>query len=467
MRTTGQIGLALVAIIALVAGVTYLSHYGPSSARSGDAAAGSTDKSSALPQDLALLTFKSPKIDWMEPSEGDFEMASHGFHDFWFQNGKQPTRLGLDRKNCKCTDVEIMVLDEEHLPNLQRWFGVGGTTVLAGLQQGPMVCVSLLAWEQLALPKLFGLDMKWEMLDSATKNGVVLPPKGGGLVRVHFEGKKDLRGPFLLKATLWAEPEGSSLQRTFGDLEMPLNYVEPISLSAAQVNMESFNAKDEKTGGVMVYSTTQAGFDLYVTQPAPSPLVDVQIDDLNGDEIVEYGKAAGINKRILSAKRVKVTVRERVADNQRMDLGPFYRKFWLSRIKEEPEELLLTAVGDVRGELIVGSPEDRGRVNVKTFRSNSGTSKTVTILAEKPGMELDLKDVRVLPENVQEHMSVRLEKVNRSSGSDQRNRWHLHVELKPGFPPGKMPEGSAVYLQIAGSNPPRQIRIPLMGMAYQ
>ncbi len=270
----------------------------------------------------------------------------------------------------------------------------------------------------------------------------------------------------MLKAKLWAEPEGHPLQRTSGELEMPLNYVEPIILSAAQVNMETFNARDEKTAGVMVYSITEAGFNLYVTQPSPSPLVDVQINDLNHDEIADYQKAAGIKQRILAAKRVKVTVRERVSDNQRMDLGPFYRKFWLSRTKEEPEELLLTAIGEIRGELVVGAPDDHGRVNVKTFRSISGTSKSVPILALQPGLDLDLKDVRVLPENVQAHTQVRLEKV-KSSGGEQRGRWHLHVELKPGFPPGKMPEGSAVYLQIAGSKPPRQIRIPLMGMAYQ
>ncbi len=192
MKTTGQIGLALVAIIALVAGVTYLSHYGPSAARSGETTpdAAKNDKPAAQPEDFAIITVPNRKVEWMEPSEGDFEMGSRGYHDFWLQNGKQPTLLGLAFKNCKCTDVEVMVLDEEHLPNFHRWLGVGATTVLAGMQQGPLACVSLMAWDELALPKLFGLDMKYQVLETDAKKGISLPAKGGGIIRVRLRARK-------------------------------------------------------------------------------------------------------------------------------------------------------------------------------------------------------------------------------------------------------------------------------------
>jgi hypothetical protein len=173
-----------------------------------------------------------------------------------------------------------------------------------------------------------------------------------------------------------------------------------------------------------------------------------------------------MDRRVLAAKRVKVTVRERISDSQRMDLGPFFRKILLSRSKDEPEEAQLLVGGEIRGELVVGSPDDRGRIDLHSFRSRAGTSKTITVLAQQPGLDLETKDIRVFPENLQSHMKVRLEKV-KSSGGEQRNRWHLRVDLDAGFPPGKLPEGSAVFLQIAGSSPPRQIRIPINGMAYQ
>jgi hypothetical protein len=81
-------------------------------------------------------------------------------------------------------------------------------------------------------------------------------------------------------------------------------------------------------------------------------------------------------------------------------------------------------------------------------------------------LDLDPKVIRVFPENLQAHMEIRLEKL-KPTGSEKRNRWCLHVRLNPGFPLGGLPEGSALFLQMAESNPPRQIRIPITGRAYQ
>jgi len=467
MRTTGQIGLALFAVIALVAGVTYLSQYGPGAGRSTDSTKVQETPVSPESTELATIGFSTPKVEWSDPGEADFEKARRGYHDFWFRNLSSGTVLiGLEFKNCKCEDAEVMVLDEKHITNFHHWFGTSAATILAGLQRGPLACVSLMAWEYLAVPKLFDLDMKWEGLEQGARKGLPIPPKGGGLVRIFFQGKKELMGGFTVKARLWAEPEGHPQQRSFGELEMPINYVAPISAVAGQLNLGPFNAKDEKTDGVMIYSTTEAGFNLYATIPNPSPLIDVQIEELNPAEIAEYQKAAQLEKRVLAAKRLTVKVHERISDSQRMDLGPFYRKVFLSRTKEDPEELQVVFGGEIRGEVVVGSPEDRGRIDLKTFRASAGITRTVTILAQIPDLDLDTKAIRVFPENLQAHMEVRLEKLKASAG-EKRNRWRLHVRLNPGFPPGAMPEGSALFLQIAGANPPRQLRIPITGRAYQ
>jgi hypothetical protein len=468
MRTTGQIGLALFAIIALVAGVTYLSQYGPGGGRAVDSATGKEAAVNPETTDVGTIGFVTPKVEWADPAEGEFQKALRGYHDFWFRNLSSTTTLiGLEYKNCKCEDAEVLVLDENHIANFHKWFGTSAATILAGLERGPIACISLMAWQNLAVPKLFDLNMKWESLEQGARKGLPIPAKGGGLVRVFFQGKKDLMGPFLVKARLWAEPEGRPQSRSYGELEMPLTYVAPIATSAGQLNLGTFNAKDEKDGGVLIYSTTEAGFNLYAKLAHPSPMIAVQIDDLNPAEIADYQKANQMDqRRILAAKRLKITARERLDDNQRMDLGPFYRKIYLARSKDEPEELEVVVGGEIRGELVVGSPEDRGRIDLKTFRSGLGITKPIVILAQNPDLDLDTKTIRVFPENLQAHMELRLEKLKPSSG-EKRNRWRLHVRLNPGFPPGPMPEGSAVFLQIAGSNPPRQIRIPIAGRAYQ
>jgi hypothetical protein len=470
MRTAIQVALALVAIMALVAGVTYLAQYGPKNV---DATSDSTPLATQAPgadkqapPDLGTIAFATPKVEWTGRNEGDFEKAKKGYHDLWFMNlSSKPTVVGLEYKNCKCTDAAIMPLSKQQIPVFNNWVGTSSATILAGLQRGPLACVSLMGWEYLAVPKLFGLDMQWHGLEQG-KQTVTIPPEGAGLLRIQFEGKKDLLGAFLVKAGLWAEPEGHSNRRTHGEVEVPINYVEPVLVGNNQINLETFNAGDEKTGETLVYSTTDAGFNLYATQPHPSPLINVQIEDLNNDEIAEYKKKEILEPRTLAAKRVKVTVHERLSDANRMDLGPFYRKILLSKAKDEPEDATLIVGGEIRGDLVVGAPEDRGRIDLKTFRAERGVNRTVTVLAQQPSLELDTKAIRVYPENLQEFVDVTLEKA-KPIGSDKRNRWHLHVALKPGFPPGKFPEGTAVFLQIAGSNPPRQIRIPITGMAYQ
>ena len=466
MRTTGQIGLALAAIIALVAGVTYLSQYGPGSGKGTEPVA-PVSAGDKAPKGPDIIRFATNKMEWSVPNEGDFERNSRGQHDFFFINyADKTTLLGIDAKNCKCEDAEVMVLEPAEVAKFPQWFGTSAATILAGLERGPLACVSLMAWEELAVPKLFGLNMTWEQLDQESKKGVPVPPKGGGVLRVRFKGKKDLFGAFLVKVRLWQEPQGQPAQRMYGDLEVPITYVAPITLTSGQINLETFNARDEKSGALTIYSSTEAKFDLYVNAVHPSPLINLKIDDLNNDEIAELQKTSGPEKRILAAKRVAVTVHERLSDSQRMDLGPFYRKFWVSTSKDDPEEGSFVVGGEVRGELVVGSTEDRGRIDLKSFKARSGISKTVSILAQQPNLELDTKDIHIYPESLQSHMKVHLEKL-KPIGGEQRNHWHLQVTLSPGFPAGKMPEGSAVFVQIAGSNPPHQIRIPIGGMAYQ
>jgi hypothetical protein len=468
MRTAVQIALALVAIMALVAGVTYLAQYGPSNSGPVKTEPAATAMKPAgdpeAPTDF--VRFNTQKVVWTEPGEGDFEKAKKGYHDLWFTNSLQkPIVMGLEFKNCKCTDAEILPLTKEQKATFPNWFATAATTIIAGMERGPLACVTLMSWEYLAAPKLFGFDLKWKPLEQGKKT-VTIPAEGAGLLRIHFEGKKDLKGAFLVKARLWAEPEGEPKRRIHGDFELPINYVEPLQVVNNQINLETFNSGDEKSGEALVFSTTDAGFDLYAKEVNPSPLIKLEIQDLTNGEIAEYKSSNVLEKRTLAAKRVKVTVRERLSDSNRMDLGPFYRKILLSRSKDEPEEVTVVVGGEIRGELVVGSPEDRGRIDLKTFKSARGINKTIAVLAQKPNLELDAKNVRVFPENLRSYLNVRVERLN-PAGSDKRGRWYLHLTVNPGFPPGKFPEGSAVFLQIAGANPPRQIRIPISGMAFQ
>ena len=135
-----------------------------------------------LPPDLGTIAFRTPKVEWTEKNEGDFEKAKKGYRDLWFINmSSKPTVVGLEYKNCKCTDAEIMPLSKQQLPGFYKWMGSSAATILAEMQRGPLACVSLMEWEYVAVPQLFGLDMKWHGLEQG-KETVTIPPEGGGLL---------------------------------------------------------------------------------------------------------------------------------------------------------------------------------------------------------------------------------------------------------------------------------------------
>jgi hypothetical protein len=52
------------------------------------------------------------------------------------------------------------------------------------------------------------------------------------------------------------------------------------------------------------------------------------------------------------------------------------------------------------------------------------------------------------------------------AGGDSKSFWQMAVEVPPGCPPGAFPSHSAIILDIPG-DPPRHVRIPVQGTAFQ
>jgi hypothetical protein len=126
---------------------------------------------------------------------------------------------------------------------------------------------------------------------------------------------------------------------------------------------------------------------------------------------------------------------------------------------------MVPIVGIVRGEVTVGADSDKGKINLTSFAASSGVSKTVPIIAEKPGVELstDEKDVKVEPDSL-DYLQVKLEK-QRARNADPKGRWNLTVKVPRGGPVGPLPRHSAILLKMPGSQ--RNIRVPISGTAYQ
>src|SRR5207245_6900724 len=99
---------------------------------------------------------------------------------------------------------------------------------------------------------------------------------------------------------------------------------------------------------------------------------------------------------------VRVTVRERLSDAVQMELGPFVRRITLTSDPEiEPAQVVVTGV--VRGDVTVGTEDDKGRIALGFFPARNGITKNVRLIAHRPGLEL--KVARVDPEGTSQKVT--------------------------------------------------------------
>src|SRR5439155_1017592 len=116
MKSPSRIVLAIFAVVALVAGITFVKQYQVSPSVSPTA-----PTNAPLKAEEVKLTFPKGTIwDWDPPADGKFEQHSHGYKDFLFQNDNPgPVELGLKAKSCKCSEVSIgLTKDKADTANL-------------------------------------------------------------------------------------------------------------------------------------------------------------------------------------------------------------------------------------------------------------------------------------------------------------------------------------------------------------
>jgi hypothetical protein len=456
MKFVSQIGLAIVAIVGLVAGITYVSQILPE---------GRTPVSPGTAADTKAtdLIFPVRKVEWDPPSAGEVEQETRGYHDFWFQNeAAAPVELGLHSKSCKCSDVTVCLLSPDQAVRIQLVAPFCAVSQIVAGQLGILELCAQVLIDPANSPELLAMrKLDWQKLDPGDPKGVVVEPRGAGMVRLAYEGKKDKVGGELLSVTLWIQArEGRPAPRSFTNLELPVTFVPPVRVLDASLSLDDVNPREEKQVQFMCWSSTRADFPLTVKEPFNDPCVSCAWSPLSAQERHSLNETT--KSRVLSGYRVRVLVRERPDDNQQMDLGPFNRRIALtSDAAREPT--IVQVHGVVRGEVTVGAEEDKGRIALGTYPARRGVpDKRVKLTSEQPGLELEL--ARIEPEGIRYVRVKSLKKIEPTV--DGRTRWELAVEVPPGGPSGKLPEHCAVLLKIPGKTP-RHIRIPITGMAYQ
>jgi hypothetical protein len=367
-----------------------------------------------------------------EPRE--LEWHKEASRIFWFRNDNpEPVKVWLHSKSCKCTHVDGCVLPEDWkaLPAEEKEKRAGET------------------------------NLSWQTLDRDEGPAFEVPANGPLGIRLNWKGQT--LGPQLLKAELKTQHKG--IDGAPINLEVPLIFVQAVRISpeentkdatdATEVSVGTLLTGDVKTARLLFWSSTRNQFSLTgvtaehpcVTFAKPEPLTKEECDTI--------GKRDG--HPILAAYRVTVTVRESNEEGKRLDLGPFRKGIELTS-DEGIDPLRAVLTGMVRGEISVGSMEDRDRVDFKSFEAGQEKTKEITLSTDRTGLDLEI-------EKVPDFLDVKLEPEELPAGTTGKS-WRLRVTVLPNKVIGEFPrETSTIVLKTKGDTP-RRVGIPVVGNVF-
>jgi hypothetical protein len=460
MKFISQMGLAVAAIVVLVAGVTYMSLYS-----SGSRGANNTPVAAPLPRgEKTELYFPGRNVKTPLEYASDFEVLTTGTYDVWFQNKSSiPITLGVDSKSCKCSELFISVLSRE---DTEQFPPQAAASAVAEVGAASLGAPGLLAMfgdtDQSAGWLAAGAaapaaKLKWQPFEVNKTTGVSVAPQCGGLFRVSFKGEK--ASAARLSIGLWSEAETASPSpRADYKLEIPARFVPVLQVAQPEVKVEELNYGEQKTVEFLCWSSTRAKFSLKAKENSGDACFTCACTPLSDEECRQA--APKVASRVLAGYNVKVTVRERVPEGSQLDWGPFLRRIVLTSDPDiEPTDVELR--GRVIGEIIIGIDEDKGAIVLGEFSAKNGKTKTIRLTPLQAGADLQFE--RVEPPTLD---YIKLKSLTKIPAKIGRPEWDLSVEAKPGCPPGPLPRHSAIILKVAGTNP-HNVRIPVRGLAYQ
>jgi hypothetical protein len=458
---TTQVVLALIVIVGMVGGVTFISQYQTSPPPT---EASSTTAEATTPQPAPGVWLPVSIKKWDPASESEFERGKRGHFDFWFENRNDiPLELGVKKKSCTCIEVHNCIFTaEEGKAYLRSWAHSAADQTLAGFA-GTLATMSTIALEENAIPVAMGAKVDWKDTNPEVPCGT-LPPQGCGMFRFVWGPPKAKETSERLQLRFWTGvTEGKIEKHSEQVLELDLSFVPVIRVFPNQVSFEDLGFQETKKEDVFVWSSIDGSLPLQIREGFNDPCITWEIQRLTPQDTERIAATApGQRVRPLAAYRVGVTIHERLSDTVQMPLGPFQRRLIFSS-SPGIEETSILLTGSVRGDVVVGAEEDKGKIDLSSFSAKLGKTKTVRLTTLNPNVDLQVD--RVEPANL-DYLKVKyFRKLPTTSGESQQ-RWELCVEVPAGCQPGALPPSCAVYLKTPGKTP-RDIRIPVSGVAFQ
>jgi hypothetical protein len=420
----------------------------------------------------AVWEFKEGKDEISGPEESgyfrEFEKAEGDGHYFIpFTNVLgEPAVFGLQQTACDCSSAAVCLLPEAQWQEID-----------AALARTP--------WLQPAFP----VEPNWFKLDKLDVKGITIPAGARGLLRVTWHGLKSPGEELKVMYRFWSRPEAEpNAARQITDVLVPVVMTAPVIFEPVTQNVGILGAGESRTTEFHFWSPTRTSPNVAFRPAEADGLVTVEAQPLSPAECqelqktlrAEQEKAKRLPTRVKSALLVRVTVHEQKDKEQmagvglstravigvtarekkgkaQMDQGPFSRSVQVL-LDELPLDIPPPQVtGTIRGEVEVGSLQDQGKVQLKTF--SSAEDRTAVLALYSP-TNVKLEQVSRYPEKALDVTLTRNEKKSTPS----RTAWDLRVTVPAGSWTGSLPPDSVIVLRIVGE-PPRLIRIPVTGIA--
>jgi hypothetical protein len=446
--------MAVLILALMVGGITFVMVYLGSSSRP-------AEKS---PPRSVSLTFTHKTY----PQEGDeppiTEVNQEGRHDFWFTNDSgQDVPVGLIRKGCTCTTVELALAPEGWKTQVAEATAGRVLRLASSLSPGGLEGVGALA--SAYTPELSESEVKTKTLDQT--GSVVVPAGAFGRVRLTWLRKS--AQVLNTDADLWlSQKDGVAGVH----LQVSVRIARPIEVKE-EVSVGSFDIRDletEQKKWVYCWSETRPSFTVKVEpvhgrRAAESDAVEVgQPIALNADDLRRLEQSEKTPGRILSGYRIPLTLRAKAKDNTPIEWGQLFRYINLSSDDEGIEPVQVRVTGAVHGDVTVGGGKDSGVINLGPFSRSRGARGEVVLQTDVQGLELKLDSSRV-----PEYLKARLG--NPEVSPSGHRVWVLEVEVPPDVASGEFPRtddpiyrDSAIYVTTEEERP-RSIRVPVMGTA--
>jgi hypothetical protein len=452
-----RVGLPVVAVVALVFGVTYVSQVAPNTGPPKPVTPG---RAKAIAAPSLIVPTERASWDLNEPPEmptfarhgKEMEPGAAGHYDFWVANIHDvPANIQLMATSCKCADVQLGIVD--------------ASAVAAFLnEQSPAIPQPV---EPAAVEKLLAVAAKnptliqkveWQPLPKFDPNSRVpaADPKTGlriAIVRLDFHPKD--QGRLLITATIShvGGGDGKVAQRVF---EVPVTIVPAVMMYPDAASVGEIRAGDTRQVEFVLWSATRDSFPIKLPDlPEDPTYVFSKPEPLDATGVVNElrrMKATRASSKPKTGYKVALTIHESLNDKL-LELGPLVRRlnFNAGTEYESTCDVKGTVIGDVR--LIDATGNNADRIKLGEFEANRPTSKTYNLQAHQPGMKFQV--VSVTPAAL---------KVELKEKSAAGQLWELKVEVPKDSIAGPLPPGSSVVLETVGQKS-RRVRVPVEGNA--